>query len=394
MKRTLMLKNQELLDFEIDLVTGDVHILDAPDSGDPTMASLGFAGPCGEAFVAPSIRARCISGFRNDLPQILEAFGVHTVFELVFMGHGASLTDMLWYCKPGSGERWEDVNFQDNGWDPAFCDAVLEGDYSRLAGCSPDVPDLTTGGSQSKAWQKTADGIFLVKKAFLENEVDLEGALLAAELCRLLFGEDSYQPMGIVEHNGARLSASPLMLSRDEELLQGSRLFAMGGFTTEEAEALASPTSPEGFADILTRAGAAEGTAPVAKAFAFKALSLLSDMHAGNYGVIRNVETDARRVAPPFDYDRAFGFPGNGISVDVFCKNPNLAVLMCARSFSDVDPSWDWSWYDPQALIGFEERILGAYAPYKDLPPDFAKLIARFFAIQRNYVNSVSGNTR
>ena len=32
MKRTLMHRNQELLDFEIDLMTGEVDIVDAPSS--------------------------------------------------------------------------------------------------------------------------------------------------------------------------------------------------------------------------------------------------------------------------------------------------------------------------------------------------------------------------
>ena len=44
MKRTLMLKNQELLDFGIDLVTGEIRILDAPDTDDPLLELLGLGG--------------------------------------------------------------------------------------------------------------------------------------------------------------------------------------------------------------------------------------------------------------------------------------------------------------------------------------------------------------
>ena len=45
MKRTLMLKNQELLDFEIDLVTGEIRIIDAPDTDDPLLGL--FCTLCG-----------------------------------------------------------------------------------------------------------------------------------------------------------------------------------------------------------------------------------------------------------------------------------------------------------------------------------------------------------
>lgn len=390
MKRTLMLKNQELLDFEIDLATGDIHVLDAPDSNDSLTDPLGLTESNREVFLAAIIRRRRLSSTRDDLDQILKAFGVRSKLELLFLGHGLSLNDMLWFREPGSSERWEDVNFFDNDWDPAYSDAFFTRDYTRLAGSSPDIPDLTTGGKLRKAWLKTTDGIFLIKESLFENQIDLEGALLAAELGRLLFGEDAYQPMDIVERNGQRFSASPLMLARDEELLQGYRLFAMSGYDIEKARELMGPSTPECFADIISHTCAAEGTAPVAKVFTFKALSLLSDMHAGNLGVIRNAETGACRVAPPFDYDRSFGFPGVDIPLDFFCKNPDVIKLMCAWIFSDLDSSWDWSWYDPRALDGFEDHILETYANIKGLPANFAYLVASAFVMQRDYVNSIS----
>ena len=49
MKRTLMLRSQELLDFEVDLETGAIRILYAPDTGDALLPSLGLDGPNREA---------------------------------------------------------------------------------------------------------------------------------------------------------------------------------------------------------------------------------------------------------------------------------------------------------------------------------------------------------
>ena len=65
-------------------------------------------------------------------------------------------------------------------------------------------------------------------------------------------------------------------------------------------------------------------------------------------------------------------------------------MLMCANRFSYLDPLWDWSWYDPRFLEGFEDRIMEAYAPYHDLPPNFSELIADLFDMQRAYATKVA----
>ena len=391
MKRTLMLKNRELLDFEVDLATDEIRVLDGPEAGDALLFSLGFGdGSDRDAFVADIVRGRCLSPNREDLEQILAAFGARSSLELVFRGHGLSLIDRLWYRAPGATERWEDINFFDNEWDDAYRSFVLTRDCKGLASCSPDVPDVTTGGHLRKAWERTEEGIHLLKEPLFKSGNDLEGALLGAELCRLFFGQDAFQPLNIVERFGARLAASPLMLGRDEELVQRSRLFAMGGFSLSEAEALLGFASPRSLVDAMSRVGVADASEHVAKMFAFKALALLADIHSGNFGVIRNAETGACRAAPPFDYDRAFGFPYEGFPLEAICSDPTFALFLCAKEFSDLEPSWDWEWYDPQVLDGFEDRIVQAYASFSDLPPNFGRIVAQFFVMQRDYLNKTA----
>jgi len=391
MKRTLMFKNTELLDFEVDTATGETHILDAPDADDALLSSLGLVGPEGYEIVPQIMLKRCLSYGREDIDQILEAFGARSCFELVLMGHGLSLVDKLWYRAPGSTERWEDVNFFDNDWDETFAEAILTHDYKKLASSSPDVPDVTTCGHLGKAWERSDGRIQLLKEPLFESGVDLKGVLLGAELCKLLYGQDAYQPISIVERFGRRLTASPLMVGRDEELVQSWRLFAMGGYDVKESMQLTGPATPQTYIDVISRAGAANVSARVAKIFAFKALSFLADMHSGNFGIIRNIETGACHATPPFDYDRAFGFPFEGFPFESVCNNPKVAVFMCACSFSDLDSSWDWSWYDPQALEGFEERIVEAYVDCIELPSNFGEVISGLFSMQRGYVNEVAG---
>ena len=390
MKRTLMLKNQELLDFDIEPVSGKMHILDAPDTGDALLSSIGLDGPDREAIVAGVIRHRRISPNREDVAQILDAFGARSTSELAFMGHGLSLVDKLWYRSSGSDERWEDINFIDNDWDSTFRMSMLTHDYRKLASCSPDVPDVTTGGHLRKAWERNEACVQLLKDSLFQNGSDLEGALLGAKLCCLLYGQDTFQPLNVVERYGRLFAASPLMVGRDEELVQGYRMFAMGGFDASEAAELMGSASPQVYVNAVSRAGVPGAMTHVAKVFAFKSLALLNDMHAGNIGIIRNIETGACRAAPPFDYDRSFGFPGIDFPFEDMCDNPNIAMILCAKEFSDLDSSWDWSWYDPGALEGFELRILDALSTNPELPSNFGKLVANLFVMQRNYVNEVA----
>jgi len=390
MKRTLMFEDRELLDFEVDPETGRARVLDAPEAGDDELAAIGL--DCSDLDVALTklIRMRSMSSNRVDLDAILEGFGAISATELALMGHGASLTDHFWYRAPGSPACWEDVNFFDNDWDGAFCACILTGDYSGLAACSTEIPDVTTRGHLRKAWERGDAGIFLLKQARRDDGADLEGSLLASQLCALLFGRDAYQPLSAREENGKRFSASPLMLARDEELVQGHRLYAMCGMRRGEANEFAHSSSLQSIADIFSRTGLEGHSAHLAKIAAFKNLSLLNDIHSGNYGVICNVKTGERRFAPPFDYDRAFGFPNDECVYEEMCANPQSAALFCAYSFSDLEPSWDWGWYDPRTLEGFEDRIVEAYASLRNLPPNFGGLVARLFVIQRTYLNDVA----
>ena len=390
MKRTLMFENRELLDFEVEPEAGRARVLDAPEAGDEGLATLGLDCSDLNASVSSLVRSRTISANRVDLDEILGSFGANSALELALMGHGASLTDHFWYRAPGSPARWEDVNFFDNDWDGTFLATVLAGDYVGLSACSPEIPDVTTRGHLRKAWERRDAGIFLLKQARRDDAADLEGSLLASQLCALLFGRDVYQPLSACEVNGRRFSVSPLMLARDEELVQGYRLFAMCGMRREEADELAHSGSLEYVGDIFSRTGLEGHSAHLAKIATFKNLSLLNDIHSGNYGVICNVKTGERRFAPPFDYDRAFGFPNDECAYEEMCANPQSAALFCAYSFSDFEPSWDWGWYDPRALEGFEDRIVEAYAHLQTLPPNFGQLVARIFVIQRSYLNDVA----
>ena len=389
-RRTLMQRDRELVDFEVDSVTGDAHIIDVA-SGD-LAASLGLARENRDEVLTTLIRRRALSSLRKDKEDILAVFGAKSTVDLALMGYGVSLYDQLWYRAPGSSGRWKDVNFFDNGWDLGFGEAVLLGDYARLATCSPDVPDTTTPGHAIKAWGRDDTGIYLVKAAERPDGAEHVGAKLAFDLCSLLFDQGCFVSLDVEERYGRPCSVSALMLDGDEEFADGNRLCAMAGMWESSILSGAGVTMKacDELIDAYTAIGVADASAHVARMACFFCLSLLLDFNPGNFGAIRKIDSDTWRTAPIFDYGGAFGFPHNGVSISYLCENPAFVALFCAHRFSFLNPSWDWSWLDLRALDGFEDAIMKAYAPYRDLPSAFTKLIAHMFVSQRDYVKNVA----
>lgn len=392
-RRTLMQRNRELVDFEIDPVTRDARVIDASAEGDELLASIKPGLKDRESALLWLARKRAISALRDDKDDILSAFGAMTPIDLVLRGHGLSLSDQFWYRAPGSAERWEDINFFDNEWDPSFGAAVFKRDYASLASCSLETPDVATCGHAVKTWERSDDGIFLIKESLLPDGGDLRGSKLVSDLCALLFDEGGCVHMDIVERYGRLCSASPLMLAADEELADGNRLRAMAGMQDEPGKSDGDHMTAELFQSIIeayTAVGVADASAHIARMACCFCLTFTADFHAGNFGAIRKVGTDAWRPAPLFDFEGSFGIAGDMSKIGILLANPGYTRLFCASRFSFLDSSWDWSWYDPRVLDGFEDRIVEEVSTNRSLPSGFEEAVAGLFAMQREYVNEIA----
>ena len=400
-KRTLMRRNQELVDFAIDPMTGDASVIDASPEGEYLLSSVWpvFQGPDAtpvgrDRALSLLVRKRAISPLRADKDDVIAAFGAKSAIDLVLGGHGLSLSDQFWYRAPGGTERWEDINFFDNPWSVDFGAALLKRDYAGLASCSLDTPDVTVPGRTIKAWERNDAGTFVIKESLRCDGADLRGAKLAADLCARLFDEGCYVPLELVERYGKLCSASPLMLASNEELADGNRLRAIAGMQVEPGMYDGDQLSAEllqSLVEAYAAVGVADASAHIARAACFMCLSFIVDFHSGNFGIIRKVGTDAWRPAPIYDYENPFGFACEDSMRRIVLKNPDLVKLFCARRFSFLDSSWDWSWYDPQALEGFEHRIVEVLETCADaISPGQAVLVANMFSAQRAYVNSIA----
>lgn len=396
MRYTLMNQEHEVLDFSYDpgsQTVSDVRMLegaawapfDMPTDGHNPVSSLDHL-----------LGQRAICPVRDDLPQILDAVGASSAVELALISGGFSLSDQYWYRPEGSSLTWEDSNFFDNAWDPAFGEAVLSQDYDTLSRASFHTPDMTLGGFCRKAWVLTDGGPRLLKTAPRDGEAGIHCETLAScMLDRLVgkYGHVHYEPMMF---GGEIYSSSPVMVGKGEELVTGSQILTKEGVDISELDAQAGVRDFEGYVSTymqaLERNGVPEPRQAMAKMFVMATLVLDFDTHPANLGLIRDVETCSLRLAPFYDHGRAFLFMRD--KFEIICRTPKVADLILGLYFSRLDPSWDYSWYDPHALDGFEDVIAESLSAVESLPKGYAELMAGLFVKQRAYVNRIAGSPR
>lgn len=393
--RTLMCRNRELLDFEVDAATGDVaevRVIDesclAQGVDAPSFVGGGIQAGSLKSDVQRLLRRRTIGAMRPDLPDILCATGVQNPTALVLLSHGCSLSDQYWYRPRNAHERWEDVNFFDNEWDPAFGNAVLARDWRALARASVETPDLTCSGWTRKAWVCEGGRRRLLKAALVDNGSSLVGELLVSRMLSRIMEPADFTRYEAVHRLGEDFSACDLMLSPVEEQVPADAVLGPDGRQIYESAAQSAEVIRR-FVRALDNLGVQDALRYAARISVASTLALSYDQHLLNYGVIGNLETGTYRAAPLFDYGGAFGLGLPRKDVEVFCANPMALTLVIARKFSELQPEWDYSWYDPYALQDFPEEIEDALSAIDGLPAGYPKIVRQAFSVQLAYVNDI-----
>ena len=390
---TLMCRDRELLDFEVDPTTGvvgSVRVLDescrAGGPGAPAFARGGETDGSLMDGVQLLVSRRAISQRRKDLPEILRATGAESPFELTFRSHGCSLSDQYWYRPKGSTRRWADVNFHDNGWDPAFGEAVLARDWHALARASLETPDVTCNGWARKAWVLDGGVPNLLKGPPVNGTAFLECEVIVSRMLSHILAPGEFTCYRKVRLHGEDFVACGNMLGPTEEIVTAEALIGPAGMPADGDGAQAI----RAFKRALDAMGV-EGTSRIAaKSSVYEALVLTRDLNRVNCGVIRDVETGAYRAAPLFDYGGAFGMGLSPQGMRQLCENPVLSILIGASKCNGLDPDWDYSWYDPQALRGFDEELESALSAIDGLPTRYPQIIAKAFALQLDYVRGIA----
>ena len=301
------------------------------------------------------LRDRAIPITRWDHQEILKYTGAKNLHALSFMGHGLSLSNHYWYKKEGECLRYEDINFFTNKWDDRFAKCVLKGDYESLRDVSLLVPDLVTPGWGVKGWLCEEDGPRLYKFGIAKgHDEEAIAETLSSRFARRVFSPGDVLEYELKEINGRYASVSKGLIGVDEELIPLSSVLPSSINALYRARHQDRNATKEFFQalDQCDIPGLREFFVKIA---VFRSLCFVNDLHFDNLSVIRNIDNGQIKLAPIFDIGSSFG---SSEKARRMLSSINKATyLIVYFLFGDLDPNWDYSWYSPESLDGFEDEI-------------------------------------
>ena len=391
---TLMHQADEVLEFDLDARTGHVCGVRALGQGDlapPGVLDGSLRGTpmTPEDALAWHLQWRRISPLRQDLGPILQATGAESPDALAVRARGFSLSDCFWYRLPGDDTTWEGSNLFDNGWDPAFGEAVLARDYPALGAASVSVPDVTCGGISRKAWVADGGSPRMLKSSHGGSGAGAVGEALASLLLSRIMGEGDYVRYRLERIAGTWFSSSAPMVGRDESLLNIGLVGSGGEAVGESRSLLVRSRWLKRCRHAFALLGVEGGDVALSKMGVAATLLMRTDLHVRNYGVVRNSRTGSLRAAPLFDLAGSF-MTEAGDKLDLLAGNTQLASVVAQSLLSALDPGWDYSWYDPHALDGFAEELEEGLALCAGWPRGRRAAARALFESQLAYVNAVA----
>ncbi len=388
----LMCKNDEVLSFHVDFRKSKVALIEKLEHFDK--APYGVNGDDNEINDGLSrfVRARTMPAERRGYKEILKATHCRNGFNLSFKGHGLSLSNHYWYKKQGENLRYEDINFFTNKWDDSFGRAVLRGDYEALSHVDLNVPDIVTAGWGVKGWiYDETKGPRLCKMGLHgESPDEALGEVLASRLAQRVFKKEEVLQYDLEMIEGKYASVSSPMVSVDEELIPLTHYLPYEMYRIYHSDKIDKKAFMQ-FLAMLKDGGYSDLYAFFVKLSCFKSLCFVSDLHFGNISVAKNMKTGDIRVAPLYDLGGSFG---SGSTAKKFLAEPNQATLLLAYFiYSNLDPEWDYSWYDKDRLIGFEDEIRSVLSKSDFYNPDLIDLIVGLYRQQKSSLDEMASRS-
>lgn len=329
---------------------------------------------------------RAIPAERPGYKKILETTGYSSGFALSFSGHGLSLSNHYWFLRDDEDLSYKDINFFEHPFDDSFGRALLNGDYEALRHSDLNVPDIVTPGYASKGWLYE-DGPKLYKlgidPAHCEEAI---GEALASSLAKRLFGEEGALGYELKRWKDTYASVCAPLASMNEELVPLSSVLPLS--LREMVRDPAKRSFDDSFFAKLSEAGFPTLKEQFVKLSCLRSLSFISDLHFGNLALLKNLEDGSLRPAPFYDLAGAFGGSKRGKAL---LSNLNEGTLFLVYFlFGGLDPKWDYSWYDPKRLEGFEEEMRLELGKSEFYTPELIENIVRVYARQKEALDDLA----
>lgn len=224
---------------------------------------------------------------RSHLQRYLRQIGCNDIVGFLNLTHGISINDCYWICEENEDLHWADVSLYSNEFDEivqklSFCG---EGSYSvQLSSISPE---FGTNGAFDKCWRKENGNIYLYKRGSdIASNSGLEPycEVLASQVFSKMSAGIPYR---LVKFHDRIASRCKLFNDVTQSFV------AYGNFATSN--------SIDKIINFYESIDSADG---IKRLLVCDALTLNTDRHAGNHGVLVDSETQKILcMAPGFDYN-------------------------------------------------------------------------------------------
>ena len=380
----LMYKDFAVLSFEVDYVSSNVRLLEKLEHFDK--APYGFDKDDIGMRLFRFFNARATAFERSDYQTIMDATNCKSSFELSFKGHGLSLSNHYWFKRVGEELKYGDINFFQNKWDDSFGRAILNEDYEALKTCDLNVPDIVIPGWGVKAWIYD-DGPKLYKLGIdKDHPEEAICEALASRLAQRMLGSEESLHYELKKVNGRYASVCAPLINVDEELVPLASILPYEWYLIYKDRNTSKRDDNE-FFDKVREFGLPGLYEFFVKVSCFRSVAFVSDLHFDNLSMIRNINANTFRPAPLYDLGGAFGSSKSGR--EFISKANKGALLLIYFLFSGLDPKWDYSWYNPDKLIGFEDEIIEYLSKSEFYTPDIINCVIDIYHQQKKTLDEM-----
>lgn len=201
-----------------------------------------------------------------------------------------SLQDCYWVKNIASCKKWEDVNLFHNSLSNALVPVALRGETMTLRNREMNrMPDVSTGGTYAKAWERIDEKLVLFKPDDTENSFEVEREVMASSVL------DCFNVKHVryekIMHAGLKVSACECMTSEDRSIVFFSDIKKYCNRNGIRAIDYIKSIDSEGYYKMII------------------ATYLIGnvDLHDGNWGMFFcPITRKAERIFDMFDFNNAF----------------------------------------------------------------------------------------
>lgn len=313
------------------------------------------------------LKSRTPPKHRAFMRELLQQLGGTTDRLVIDYSKGLSLTDTLWVKRESEKLKWSDVSLYSNSFDSTIAQISFDGGLHGAAFRTPS-PEFATDGVLPKCWVRDSSGEIFLKKAGSTGASNAGNEPFAEVMASQVLDVLNYNHVHYTLENfrGRVVSSCHLMTSEQISLIPLYKFCDRYDFSS-----IRRCVSDFGFQKDFYQM------------LIFDYLSLNTDRHLGNFGVLVDADTfEPLRLAPIFD---------NGASMLCYYTGYQKisdylvdAVPALYDSFEDTIPYWKklvGNSHNVQHLINFSfaRELLGDY------PSDKVRLVEQF--IQKRVAN-------